>query len=537
MRRFVFSSCVLDVDRRELQRGTDRVAVEPQVFDLLVYLLQNRDRVVSKSDLLDAVWKDRVVSESTLSSRINAARKAIEDSGDAQRLIRTFPRKGFRFVGEVSESPLAPDGLAEVAALARVRSPAEVAEVSRTELRRQECRARGVDARELPSIIVVPFTNLSGDAQQAYFAEGIAEEIVTTLSRIRSLRVIAFNLKAPQEIQPVDVTQVGRDQGVRYVLEGSVRKSATRIRISARLIEIENGTHLWADHFDGQIEDVFVLQDAVALSVAGVIEPALEAAEIRRSSRSRATDPTTYDLYLRALSDHLSFQKDRVLHALELLQQAIEREPGFGPALSVAAWCHVQMETYGWAADNEQNRREGLALAHRAIQVAEDDPAVIGRAAFVVGRFGDDVHGAIALIDRSLQLNPGYAGGWHVSGWLRLFAGDPELAIEHFSTSIKLAPRGQRMETLTGIGMGRVLSGRFEDAVAVLRVSLEQFPHFAQTYRYLAAAYAHLGRIDEAREVIERLKVLTPVVVPPVLPFRDPRHRELVLSGLRLALG
>jgi tetratricopeptide (TPR) repeat protein len=154
-----------------------------------------------------------------------------------------------------------------------------------------------------------------------------------------------------------------------------------------------------------------------------------------------------------------------------------------------------------------------------------------------VGRFGDDINGAIALIDRSLQLNPGFAGGWHISGWLRLFAGYPDLAIEHFGNSTRLAPRGQRMETLTGIGMGHLLSRRFDEAISVLRVSLEQFPHFAQTYRYLAAAYVHAGRVDEARRIVTRLQQVSRIIVPAALPFRNQDHRELVLSGLRRAIG
>jgi adenylate cyclase len=240
-------------------------------------------------------------------------------------------------------------------------------------------------------------------------------------------------------------------------------------------------------------------------------------------------------IYLRALADHLSFQRDRVFRALDLLAQAIERDPDFAPALSVAAWCHVQIDTYGWAPDRESNRREGLALAHRAIAAANDDPGVIARAAFAVARFGDDIDGAIALIDRSLRLNPSFAGAWHVSGWLRLFAGVPETALDHFSTSLRLSPRGQRMETLTGIGMGHFLSGRFDEAAAVLRSSLEQYPHFAQTYRYLAAAYAHSGKISEARDAVEKLKKITPMVIPQTLPFRLAQHRDLLLTGLRLA--
>jgi adenylate cyclase len=225
------------------------------------------------------------------------------------------------------------------------------------------------------------------------------------------------------------------------------------------------------------------------------------------------------------------------LNACRAPRKRVNFNPHFGPALSLAAWCHVQRVTYGWADDREKNRRDGLDLAQRALRVAADDPSVIAPAAFVVGRFGEDIDGAIALVDRSLTLNPSFAGGWHVSGWLRLFAGQPDLAIEHFSTSMRLSPRGQRMETLTGIGVGHLLSRRFGEAASVLRVSLEEFPHFAQTYRFLASAYVHLGKLDDAREIVRRLRALTPLVVPPVTPLRNREHAKLYLSGLRLAAG
>jgi len=512
MLSYRFGDFVLDHDRRELTRGCALVTVAPQVFDVLVHLLANRHRVVTKDELLAAVWKGRIVSESTLSSRINAARTAIGDSGENQRLIKTLARKGFRFVGEVQEA----------------QSALAATEGATSGPFRVVAEGSLPDVPRLPSILVVPFVNLGADADQDYFADGMTAEIVIALSRIRWLSVSAGG-------SVVDAAPAAHESGARYVLEGSVRKARGRIRIIAQLIEATSGTHLWADRFEGRLKDAFDLQDKVALSVAGVIEPALEAAEMRRSARARANDPTTYDLYVRALADHLSFEKDRVLRALELLGQALDREPYYAQALSVAAWCHVQIDTYGWTSDDAKNRREGLALAHRALQVADDDPAVIGRAAFVVGRFGDDIDGAVALIDRSLQLNPGFAGGWHVSGWLRLFAGYPDLAIEHFSNSMRLASRGRRMETLTGIGLGHLLSRRFDEAISVLRVSLEQFPHFAQTYRYLASAYVHSGQVDEARRIVTRLREITPMVVPAALPFRNPDHCELLLSGLRIA--
>ena len=389
-----------------------------------------------------------------------------------------------------------------------------------------------------PSIVVLPFANLSGDPEQEYFADGMVEEIITALSRIRWLFVIARKSSFTYKGQSVDVRQVGRELGVRYILEGSVRKGGNRVRITAQLIHAASGAHLWADRFDGSLERVFELQDQVAVSVAGIIEPTLQAAEIRRVAERPTNDLTAYDFYLRALP-HASFffAKDRNAQALDLLGGAIERDPGYGPALAAAAWCHAQLDVNGWADDREANRLKGIDLARRALQVAPDDPEVVGPAAFVLGWYGQDIDAAVGLIDRCLDLNPSSARSWYWSAVLRLFVGTPDLAIEHFETSIRLSPRDRFGAPLSGIGGALLFSRRFEEAAAKLRASLEQHPTFALTYRFLAACYAHMGRLQEAREVVDRLRTISRVVVPSVTPFRNPEHSELLLSGLRLAAG
>jgi len=389
-----------------------------------------------------------------------------------------------------------------------------------------------------PSIVVLPFANLSGDPEQEYFADGMVEEIITALSRIRWLFVIARNSSFTYKGQSVDVRQVGRELGVRYILEGSVRKGGNRVRITAQLIDAASGAHLWADRFDGSLERVFELQDQVAVSVAGIIEPTLQAAEIRRVAERPTNDLTAYDFYLRALP-HASFffAKDRNAQALDLLGGAIERDPGYGPALAAAAWCHAQLDVNGWADDREANRLKGIDLARRALQVAPDDPEVVGPAAFVLGWYGQDIDAAVGLIDRCLDLNPSSARSWYWSAVLRLFVGTPDLAIEHFETSMRLSPRDRFGAPLSGIGGALLFSRRFEEAAAKLRASLEQHPTFALTYRFLAACYAHMGRLQEAREVVDRLRTISRVVVPSVTPFRNPEHSELLLSGLRLAAG
>ena len=387
-----------------------------------------------------------------------------------------------------------------------------------------------------PSIAVLPFANLSGDPEQEYFADGMAEEIITALSRIRWLFVIARNSSFMYKGQAVDVKQVGRELGVRYVLEGSVRKAGGRVRITAQLIDATTDAHLWAERFDGSLEDVFELQDKVASSVAGVIEPALQAAEIRRSRERPTSDLTAYDLYLRALPYTYAWERESTLTALGLLRQAIERDLSYGPALSIAAFCHCQLDLNGWAEDREANRREAVELAQQAIRMAARDPGVLAFAASVLGYFGEDIDAMMALVDRALALNPSFELGWHISGWLRLWAGQTDLAIKHFETSARLNPRGDARK-LPGIGQAHFFNRRFGDALENLLMAHHDLPTSVMICRFLASSYAHMGRLDEAREMVQRLRAITSVVVPNAAQYRNPEHRELLLSGLRMAAG
>ena len=349
-----------------------------------------------------------------------------------------------------------------------------------------------------PSIAVLPFQNLSGDPEQEYFADGMVEEIITALSRIRWLFVIARNSSFTFKGQAVDVNRVGRELGVRYVLEGAVRRAGQRVRITAQLIEATTGEHLWADRFDGSLEDVFDLQNQVAVSVAGVIEPTLEAAEIRRSAARPTNDLTAYDLYLRAYSNSRSWQKEEIVPALDLLGEALKRDPRYGSALALAARCHTALHVNGWTNDPASNRCEGVDLARRALGVAPDDPVVLGNAAYVLAYFGEDIDAAIDLIDRALALNPSFAWGWMNGGFVRLWAGQPEPAITHFETSLRLSPRAETAAPFLGIGTAHFVARRFDDAKAMLLRSLQERPTWPPTHYYLASCYAHLGRLDEA---------------------------------------
>jgi adenylate cyclase len=387
-----------------------------------------------------------------------------------------------------------------------------------------------------PSIAVLPFQNMSGDPEQEYFADGMVEEIITALGRIRWLFVIARNSSSTYKGRSVGVKQVGRELGVRYVLEGSVRKGGNRVRITAQLIEAETGAHLWADRFDGSLEDVFDLQDKVAINVAGVIEPALQAAEVRRSVARPTHDVTAYDLYLRALATYYPITKDRLLEAAELLHQAIAIDRYCGPALSLAAMCQMRLFREGWDEEPE-TAGKGVDLARQALQVAGDDPGILANAAFVLANFGEDIGAMMALVDRALTLTPSFSRGWFLSGVLRLWAGQHDLAIEHAETALRLSPRERTGTPLSLIGEAHFFKREFDEAASKLLLSVQENPGYPHSYRVLAACYAQMGRLDEARAIIARLRSITPRLVPSAAQLRSPADRELFLSGLRVAAG
>jgi TolB-like protein len=385
-----------------------------------------------------------------------------------------------------------------------------------------------------PSLAVMPFQNMSGDPEQEYFADGVVEEIITALSRIRWLLVIARNSSFTYKGQAIDLKQVGRELGVRYILEGAVRKAGGRVRISAQLIEATTGAHLWADRFDGLLQDIFELQDQVAASVAGVIEPALQAAETARSADRPTNDLTAYDLYLRAYEMYFS-SAQQIPAALCILERAIERDPRYAPALAWAAVCCLRLEADGSSADPEADSRKSVNFARRALQVAGDDPGTLANAALALAYFGENIGAMIALVDRALLLNPSFARGWYIGAILRLFAGQFDGAIECGEASLRLSPRGRFGQVFNVIGAALLFSRRFEEALPKLLLATQDDPSFPTPYRYLAACFAHMGRLDEARQVAAQLRSITSAVVSGADCFRKPEHREFYLSGLRMA--
>jgi adenylate cyclase len=385
-----------------------------------------------------------------------------------------------------------------------------------------------------PSIAVLPFQNMSGDPEQEYFADGMVDEIITALSRIRGLFVIARNSSFTYKGEAIDVKRIGRELGVRYVLEGSVRKGGHKVRITAQLIDAPTGTHLWADRFDGSLEDIFALQDRVAISVAGVIEPALQAAETARSANRPTNDLTAYDLYLRAYPTLWSSAR-QIPQALRLLEQAISRDPCYGPALAVAALCCFRLVADGRSKDPEADRLKGANFARRALEVARDDPGVLANAAYALAYFGEDIGAMMALADRAVALNPNSARSWALSAYLRIWAGQLDIALEHNEVSDRLSPRAPVGTSAVAVGAIHLLSRRFDEAVPKLLLAIQEDPSYPQAYRYLATCYAHMGRLDEAREIINRLRTIAPVMCMDAFSgLRNPEHRELLLSGLRL---
>ncbi|WP_245332053.1 winged helix-turn-helix domain-containing protein [Bradyrhizobium sp. NAS80.1] len=390
--RYLFEEYVFDTDRRELHRGADVVSVAPQVFDLLDYLIRNRERVVSKDDLINAVWNGRSVSDAALTTRLNGARSAIGDSGEEQRLIKTLQRKGFRFVGEVREAR-------------EVASPNPGDE-----------SASALALPDRPSLAVLPFENMSGDPEQEYFADGMVEEITTALSRFKSLFVIARNSSFTFKGKAVDIKEVGRRLGVRYVLEGAVRKASGKVRITGQLIDAVTGAHIWTDRFERDLTDIFALQDEVTVAVVSAIQPKLLQAEIAISTRRRPENLTTYDYYLRALQQFYLATREGLAEAIRFAHRALELDPRFDLVAALAGACHTQNVIWGYADDPQFDRKEAVRLSRLALSVDDDDPQTLALAAvnsaFLVG----DSEREIEMADRAATLNPNSFGAWSSRG-------------------------------------------------------------------------------------------------------------------------
>ncbi|MGA7487319.1 MAG: winged helix-turn-helix domain-containing protein [Xanthobacteraceae bacterium] len=509
--RYLFEDYALDADRRELLRGTARVAVEPQVFDLLLFLIRNREHVVSKDDLHAAVWHGRIVSESALSTRINAARSVLGDNGEEQRLIKTLPRRGLRFVGAVREQH-------------------DVAEAGSTK------PTFGISDK--PSIAVLPFANLSGDPEQEYFTDGIVEDITTALSRNRAFFVIARNSSFTYKDKPVDIKQVAGELGVRYVLEGSVRRSGGRVRVTGQLIEAGAGHHLWADRFDGDVADIFELQDQIVTRVVGAIAPRLEKAEMDRVRQGPTDDLAAYDLYLRGLASWNRWTKEENAKALQLFYAAISKDPEFSTPYGLAAACYHMAKANSWASSFDE--KEISRLVDRAADIGTGDPLAMCWAGHVHAYFFKDVERALLLIDRALELDVNLAVAWQRSGWVRGYAGDPEGAIESLNKAIRLNPLDPRVFlTQSAMAFAHFIAGRDDDAADWAEMALRVKPNWPPALRVAIASNAMRGRVDDAERALKAYLGIDPKVsiakICEFYPLRRAADRQRLVLAMRTA--
>lgn len=515
--RYLFEEYALDMDRRELHRGTDMVSVAPQVFDLLVFLICNRERVVSKDDVIEAIWNGRAVSEAALTTRFNAARSAIGDSGEQQRLIKTLPRKGFRFIGAVREQ----------------RAPAMDAVPT-------EPRQPIVALPDKPSIAVLPFQNLSADPEQEYFADGVVEEITMALSRFRWLLVIARNSSFTYKGRPVDIKQIGRELAVRYVLEGSVRKAGNRIRIAGQLIDAETGAHLWADRFDGAIEDIFDLQDQVTSKVVGAIAPMLQREEIRRARRKPTENLDAYDYYLRGLAIVRRWTREANGEALELFCKAIQLDPSLACAYGMAGWCYIQRKARRWMIDREQETAEATRLGWKAVHLGTDDPAAMCMGAYVLAFIANEFDDAIEFVDRGLAINPNLAQAWNIGAWVRIFRGEPDLVLDYTARAMRLSPVDPSNYSVhAAVSYAHFLSGHYDTASSWAEKALRDNPDFLLAICMSAACNALTGHLEPARKAIARARECNPDLrisnLKDLAPFRRAEHVALFADGLREA--
>jgi TolB-like protein/class 3 adenylate cyclase/Flp pilus assembly protein TadD len=400
--------------------------------------------------------------------------------------------------------------------------------------------AAPIELPEKPSIAVLPFTNMSGDPEQEYFADGMVEDVITALSRFSQLFVIARNSSFTYKGRAVDVRQAARELGVRYVLEGSVRKSGNRLRITGQLIDALSGSHLWADKFDGAIEDVFDLQDKITESVVGAIEPTIRKAEIERARRKPAENLNAYDHYLRALPLVYAFRPEENLAGLGLLIKALDFDPTFAPALANAAWCLEQRLTRGWAPFGQDDAALAVSLARRAIASGGNDATALVMSGFVLIMVGRDYDVGLDAVHRALDLNPGSGVVALFSGYSLVFAGDPEDALAQAKRAIALNPLDPGLFLYLGlIGFAHLLSGRPEQAIEFGRRSTGLYPDWDSTYWVMVAACAQLDRMDDARRALVKLLSLSPGLtvsaMQRALPFRDPASLGMLLEGFRKA--
>jgi len=530
--QFHFSGHVLDVDLRELTRGGENIAVEPQVFDLLTYLVENRDRVVSKDDLIETIWNGRIVSESTLTSRINAVRTAVGDTGKNQAVIRTIPRKGFRFVGDVSDAGSA-------LALPSVTSGALAPQgTPRPEAYRPSTDTPAHPPLDRPAIAVLPFVNLSGDSEQEYFSEGISEDIITALSKLRWFYVVARNSSFVYKGKSVHLKEIGEELGVGYVVEGSVRKDGDQVRITAQLVDVVTGSHLWAEHFDRDLKDVFAVQDEITQAVVAAIEPQLYAAEHFRSARKTPDNMDAWDLVMRALQHYWRVTRQDNLVAQALLEKAIAVDPGYGHALSLLAACHTFAAHMGW-----QEMETTVPVAERAALAAiraDSEDAWAHYALASVYLFDRRFEDSIAEFELALQLNPNFSPARGLYGVTLSYRGRWEEGDAAAREALRFSPRDPFAAIYCGVAAYCQYVGKnYDEAIRLCREALRERSDFVGAHRVLTASLGMSGETEQARAAREALLRVQPgfslACLSSQMPFEREMDRAHYLEGFRRA--
>ena len=514
--QFLFGDHMLDDDLRELRRGQEPVAVEPQVFDLLIYLVQNRDRVVSKDDLIASVWGGRVVSDSTLTSRINAARKAVGDSGSEQKLIRTIARKGLRFVGDVHIRPM---GLEPQTDMHEPSHPA-------------------LPLPDRPAIAVLPFINMSGDPEQEYFSDGISEDIITALSKLRWFFVIARNSSFTYKGKAVHMKQIAEELGVGYVVEGSVRKGGEYVRITAQLNDVATGSHIWAERYDRAIADVFAVQDEITEAIVAAIEPQLYAAENFRAQRKPPDSMDAWDLVMRALSHYWRVTRQDNVVAQALLEKATAIDPNYGQALGVLAASQTFSAHMGWA-----DMAAVVPIAERAalaaIRADSEDPwahYALGNVCLFTRRFDN----SLAEFELALRLNPNFSLAQGYYGLALSYCGRCEEADLAARRALRLSPRDPFSAIYCGIAAySQFVGHHYDEAMRLAREAIRQRIDFVGGHRVLTAAAGMAGQEDAAKAALLELRRAQPNIsldwVANQMPFKHDADRTHYLEGLRRA--
>jgi TolB-like protein len=530
---FRFADFEIDVARHELRRAGAVVHIEPQVFDLIVLLVKNRERIVSKDELIESIWQGRIISEAALSSRISAARRALGDTGNEQTLIRTLHKRGFRFVGEVDEvTPAVPSP--------GTGSPGPAAQAATKDAPQLVPNAEPLPLPDKPSIAVLPFQNMSRDPDQDYFADGLTEDIITGLSRQRWFFVIARNSSFTFKGLPIDVRDVAAQLGVRYVLEGSVRKSDNRVRVTGQLVDAANGNHLWAERYDRELADIFALQDDITNRVIGSVGPQILVAEAARVRRKPPQSIDAWDLVMQAVPHMWRMSVQEHGRAQDLLQQAIDLDPNYAHAHALLGWTYVTMFNLDTRRPISEFTNKALAAGARAVMLDDDEPW----AHLVVGLgHARQRRSQLAFrhLTKSVELNPSFALGHAGLGYALGVGGQPESGLQALDEALRLSPRDPFLAVYapTVRYMSLFALERYEEAIAVCRSTVALHPHHAGAWRLMTVSLGMLGKIEEAKEALIRTLTMQPDLssahVANDTVYSNPDDRARFLEGLRRA--